>query len=331
MPLDTRANEAFNDIRRAFENGRLAQAYLVVGPPREGGGALAQRVLALLFCEAASERPCGACPACQAAESGRLPDVMTLEPVKKAQMIDIKQIRDLTHFMGQTSFVGGWKAGVLLYADRITTGAANAFLKVLEEPPPRSLFLLLSEQPSSLLPTILSRCHKVSAATENAAAIRPWMDRLAPMLEKGAAGPLDALGAAAELGALLAEKRHEIETMENENPPLTDNSEEADEILDARIAARYKEARAVMMRALLLWHRDALAVVSGADSTLLVYADKAESLRAQAARLTVAQALARVEAVEEMQAQLEQNVNESVVLQDGMTRLAESEPAPVCE
>ena len=326
MPLDAAIQSPFDAVRRAWDRGRLAQAYILSGSVRGAGGELARRILSLLFCQAESGRPCGVCPGCRGALEDRLADVSVLEPLKASQQIDVAQVRNLTRFMGETSYAGGWKAGLLLYADRMTAAAANAFLKALEEPPPRSLFLLLSDQPSGMLPTIVSRCQKLALPTDHEA-IRPWMEPIAAMMSDRGIGALAGMAAAAELGAILEKKKEEIEKAENDAAPdsLSDDEEDA---LKARIVARYKEARALALQALLLWHRDVLAVASGADASVLVFGDSAEEVRRQAARLTVPQALTRVEAVEEMQAQLDQNVNESLVLETVLTRLAGAlEPA----
>jgi DNA polymerase-3 subunit delta' len=327
MSSDAPTQKSFEDIRRAWERDRLAQAYILIGPVRGSGLTLARRVLALLFCQAASGRPCGVCPGCRGAELGQLADVLLLEPVKAAQLIDVEQVRALNHFAGQTSFGGGWKAGVLLYADRMTPSAANAFLKVLEEPPPRTLFLLLTDQPHGVIPTILSRCQKVALPSDQEA-LRSWMDPVADMAGDRGMGGLAGLAAAAELGVLLEKKKKEIEKTETESAGDLDTDEDEDR-LKARITARYKEARGLALRALLLWHRDVLAAVSGAEDSLFVYAQRADRIREQAARLTVPEALTRVETVEEMQVQLDQNINEDMVLEAGLTRLSGVETSAI--
>ena len=149
-------DEAYDCFRKSVEADRLAQAYLVIGPPRGAAGVLAERVLQLLFCES-TDGPCGRCHGCGAVEAHTTPDVLWVEPQKKSRAISIEQIRDLQGRTFQTSVQGGWKGCVIVAADRMGAGAANAFLKTLEEPPPRSLFLLLSDTPNALLPTIVSR------------------------------------------------------------------------------------------------------------------------------------------------------------------------------
>ncbi len=325
MSSDAPTQKAFEDVRRAWDRDRLAQAYILIGSVRGSGLTLARRILALLFCQAAAGRPCGVCPGCRGAEAGRLADVLYLEPVKAAQLIDVEQVRTLNAFSGQTSYSGGWKAAVLLYADRMTPSAANAFLKALEEPPPRTLFLLLADQPHGVIPTVLSRCQKVVLPPDQDALL-PWLEPVAALANDRGIGGLAGLAAAAELGVLLEKKRKELEKSETEAAGELNTDEEEDR-LKARITARYKEARTLALRALLLWHRDVLAAVSGADSDLFVFTGWADRIREQAARLTLPEALTRVETVEEMQVQLDQNIKEEMVLEAGLSRLVGPEPA----
>jgi DNA polymerase-3 subunit delta' len=221
--------------------------------------------------------------------------------------------------MGQTSLAGGWKAGVLLYADRMTTEAAHAFLKMLEEPPPNTLFLLLTEQPSGMLPTVLSRCQKLVLPAGNEA-ILPWMETVSGLMADKGLGSLAGLSAAGAFSGILDKMKQEIEEAESDAWDAAGLADDEDK-LKARVTARYKESRSVALRALLLWQRDVLAAAAGAGPELWVYRDYAEAIRAQAERVSVAKALARVETVEEMQTRLDQNVNETQVLESAFPRL----------
>jgi DNA polymerase-3 subunit delta' len=321
MPWEVPAPLAFDDIRRAWDANRMAQAYVLVGSVRGSALSLARRIIALLFCQS-SDKPCGTCPGCKGAKDGRLSDVYMLEPIMVAQQIGVEETRALCHFIGQTSFAGGWKVGMLLYADRMTPSAANAFLKMLEEPPPRTLFLLLTDKPHGLMPTILSRCQKVVLPSDREA-LTPWIDVVAGMMGDKGLGGLAGLAAAAGLGEILEIKRKEIEDAEEAAMDDASGTKDDEDKLKARITARYKEARTLVLQALLLWQRDVLAAVSGSGQETWFFAAHEASIRAQAKRLTVPQALARIDAVEEMQTQLDQNINEAVVLEAGFSRLME--------
>lgn len=135
--------EALARLNRCVDENRLGHAYLIVGAIEP---ALQQVVHPWL------ERILGANPV-------KHPDVYRVHPQSRLRQITLRdQIRPLIASLSQKSFLGGWKAAVILEADRLITEAANAFLKTLEEPPPRTLILLLSSFPERLLPTIRSRC-----------------------------------------------------------------------------------------------------------------------------------------------------------------------------
>ena len=152
-------SEAFSLISRAIDAGHAAHGYLVVGDVRGNASELTRRILLKLFPDATAQ-----------IESGSHPDVVTLEPSGKSRTIKVERtdtdptpgMRDaIIEPMSTTAFSGGWKVGVIVSADRMQPGAANAFLKLLEEPTPQTLFLLLTDQPDAILPTILSRTQRV--------------------------------------------------------------------------------------------------------------------------------------------------------------------------
>lgn len=143
--------EAFSLIRSAIDAGRPANGYLVVGGVRGSAADLTERILRHLY-------PDGG----RLLEANAHPDVVRLEPEGKKRIITVKAMRErLVAFLAQTSYSGGWKVGVVTCADRLNDDSANAFLKNLEEPTPKTMFLLLTEQPDMLLPTVVSRCQRI--------------------------------------------------------------------------------------------------------------------------------------------------------------------------
>ena len=168
MSLEPEVEQALASLRQSLASGRLAHAYLIVGAPRGAAGVLAERVVAMLYCTAPGERPCGQCAKCRQIAAHAHPDVLWVEPQKKSRGILKEQIEAVQEHINLTSFEGGWKAVVFLNADRINPQAANRLLKTLEEPPDKCLFLLVTDQPAALLPTVVSRCQRVVLAAEAA-------------------------------------------------------------------------------------------------------------------------------------------------------------------
>ena len=148
-------------LRGAWAAGRLPHALLVHEAPGAGGEWLALWVAQLVLCVGDTPAPCGQCPACRRVARRQHPDLAVVELVEKARQIRIEQVRELSADLSLTAHQGGYKAGILSPADSMNRFAANALLKTLEEPSPRTLLVLVATQPSRLPATILSRCQRV--------------------------------------------------------------------------------------------------------------------------------------------------------------------------
>jgi DNA polymerase-3 subunit delta' len=310
-------------MRRGCEAEHLAHAYVVAGVLRGEARELAEKALSLVFCSSA-RRPCGTCRGCASVRDRTHPDVLWVEPQKRSRRISIEQVRSLQSRMSQTSFAGGWKACVIVGADRLSDEAANAFLKTLEEPAPRSLFLLLTDGPQFLLPTIASRCHPILLRTDEDTLEDAWRGRLLGILaeeERGLA--VQAFARADRVQRLLKDIKEAAEAEIRESSAEEAEDEDAD-TRDARASARYREMRSALLRCMLLWYRDVLLLVCGGDERLVRNTASLESLRAKSRALSYRQALRNVETVLAMNRQLESNIAESAVLGHGFCLLAGS-------
>ena len=318
-----KVDEAFDLLKASFEAGRLAHGYIVAGPPREEGTALAVRVLQLITCEKA-RRPCGECRSCVQVQRHTHPDTLWMEPEKKSRRISIDQIRGtLLAQFSQTSYGGGWKACILVGADRLQPQAANALLKTLEEPPPRSLFLLLTDAPQFLLPTGVSRCQPLTLSAPDPVLPPPWGGHVVEILAAAAVGAPRMLKCACA-GRMLQTLDALKKEAEGEERAIADEeaTDEEKETLEARIEARFREKRTRLMRAVLLWYRDIFLLACGADDKVMYYGDHLETIRRRAARLDYAQAVGDVRVVESMNRQVELNLPQGVVLSAGFGMLA---------
>ncbi len=143
--------EAFDRISNAIDSGRAAHGYLIVGDIRGNAQELAERILEKLFPEGHEQLV-----------AKTHPDVAMLFPEGKAREIKIDSIRaHIIKPMAATSYSGGWKVGVIYGVDRLNQNASNAFLKSLEEPTPKTMYLMITDRPDGLLPTIISRSQRV--------------------------------------------------------------------------------------------------------------------------------------------------------------------------
>ena len=105
---------------------------------------------------------CDKCPSCMKIDKGSHPDVFTVIPEGDGGQITVSAIRQLEESLSYKPFEGEWKIAIIDNADRLNRSAANAFLKCLEEPSQKSILILISSRPDTMLATIRSRCQKIN-------------------------------------------------------------------------------------------------------------------------------------------------------------------------
>ena len=162
-------------LAAAHGSGRLPHALLIHEAPGAGGEWLATWVAQLVLCREGTAAPCGTCRACRRVAAFQHPDVSWVRPLEDSRQIRIEQVRDLSAGLALTSHAGGYKVGVLSPADALNRFAANALLKTLEEPPARTLLVLVATQPSRLPPTVLSRCQRLRVRAPARAVGVAWL------------------------------------------------------------------------------------------------------------------------------------------------------------
>jgi DNA polymerase-3 subunit delta' len=169
--------------RAAYEADRVPHALLIHEAPGAGGEWLANWIAQLLL----------------KTDRTLHPDWISVRPIDDSRQIRIEQVRELAQDLALTSHQGGYKVGVLSPADVLNRFAANALLKTLEEPPRRTVLILVATQPSRLPATVLSRCQRVRVSAPSRAEAVSWLESTRG---KGDwTGVLDILGEAPMLAA----------------------------------------------------------------------------------------------------------------------------------
>jgi DNA polymerase-3 subunit delta' len=192
---------ARSEVKAALAGNRLAHGLLIHEDPGAGGLELARWIAQTVNCLDAARAPCGECQPCRWIAADQHPDVTRLSPEGDSTQILIQSVRDLAADLALTAHGRGYKVAIIAPAEAMNHFAANALLKTLEEPPSRTLMLLVTSQPSRLLPTLRSRCSRLrllGPSREDAASwlasargAGPWAEALAAT----GAGPMTLLDA----------------------------------------------------------------------------------------------------------------------------------------
>ena len=311
---------AIGSVKQSILANRLAHAYIVQGSPRGAGLQFVDKILSMLFCEEGEAVGCGVCRNCRRVNERIHPDVHWIEPEKKSRIIGVSQVRTTLPAIHQTSLEGGWKACVFLYADRLNTESANAFLKSLEEPPDKSIILLVTDSPQALLPTIVSRCQVIRAQAGESGPDVGWVEELLKVLATKKQDGLTPVMRTAQVESLLAAIEEAVADQVAEEADMQQDVSDKD-TQNARVSSLLKEQRAEVMKILLKWQRDILLCTSSADESMLHFPQHIEYLKSQAEDFTMPEALKRVEEVEEMNRLLERNIPSQLVFARGFRKL----------
>jgi DNA polymerase-3 subunit delta' len=254
-----------------------------------------------------------------------------VRPESKSRIITIEQMRELMQEIHLKPNEAEYKVAVIVAADRLNAQSANAFLKTLEEPPPKSILILLTTEPQRILETILSRCLRLNFAGDGVRTLteaqRAWLEefsKLAGAEQKSLMARYRLLGA---LLKKLGDLRGEIETSLTARSPLErhDDLEPAlrdkwEDELNAAIEAEYRLQRADLLVSLQWWLRDVWVHTLGLDGNLLSFPQSTGAADV-ARRLSTKQAMDNLGIMERVQRLLGSNVQEALAIEVGLLKL----------
>ncbi len=311
-------------LRGALRSGRIAHAYLFVGPAGVGRLTAARAFAQALLCSAGGDDACGRCAACRKVEAGAHPDLRVVSPSGRTdtgaerRAVGIDQIRELKRDSSFPPYEARWKVFIVEDADTMRAEAANSLLKILEEPPPGIVIILIAESAAGVLPTLVSRSQLVRFAFVPAPDIaRALTERMG--ISAARAGFLAALSAG-RVGAAFAAARGGEEPFEQRHGAV----QFLEAVLGEDVAAGLDAAEALARRRddierwldiALLWIRDVIVWQETRDPSLLVNLDEQPAIAGWAARAEGDRFRRSAEAIEAAKAHLRANLNPRLVLE----------------
>jgi DNA polymerase-3 subunit delta' len=336
-------------LQRSLARGRLGHAYLFAGDQLEELESLARTLAKTLNCQnpvktgGVTTDCCDACLSCRKIDHDTHADVHWARPESKSRIVTVEQTRELMREIQLKPTEAEYKVAIIAGADRLNVQAANAFLKTLEEPPGKSVLILLSTEPQRILETILSRCLRLNFFGEGTRSLDPaqmeWLarfDTLAANEQKSLLGRYRLLDA---LLQRLGEIRVRVEETLTARSPLQqhdeiekDLREKWEDELAAAIEAEYRRQRAEVLLLVQWWLRDVwLSTLRSSTATedghtlaaggSLLKFPEISGAEAVARRITPRQALENLQTLEQTQRLLHTNVQEALALEVSLLKL----------
>jgi DNA polymerase-3 subunit delta' len=325
-------------LQRSLERGRLAHAYLFTGHELAELEAIARTLAKTLNCQepmrgenGAAIDCCDVCVNCRKIENGNHADVHWVRPESKSRIVSVSQMRELMQAINLKPTEAEYKVATIVAADRLNVQAANAFLKTLEEPPSKSVLILLSTDSQRLLETILSRCLRLNFAGEGprplVAAEMEWLQKFSEVASSEQKSLLGRYRLMDVLLQKLSAMKAAIEESLTARSPLEryddvekDLREKWEEELEAAIEAEYRRQRADLLMIVQRWLRDVWLQTLETGRELLNFPQLA-SAENVARRISRDQALENLQVIEGTQRLLHTNVQEALALEVGLLKL----------
>ena len=305
--------QAIKILQREIGTSSISGAYLFTGPAGVGKTLAALTFAKTLNCKEEKMDSCDECSSCRKIEHHNHPDVRTIVPENDS--IKIEQIRNLKREISYKLYEGRKKVWIIEEADKFGLAAANSILKILEEPPPQTVLILISQTKEGLLPTILSRCEVIRFFPLPLQEIEKIIAQRLPQ-DSDKIHILARLAQGRVEEALCLIKEENTLKMREELLNTLRKNMNLEEIF--RLAAQWGSYKGKELQRLfdiiLFWFRDILILGQGGEKWL-INDDKVEELAREKDKYCVKEIKRIMESIEKARYYLRSNVNQKLVLE----------------
>jgi len=303
-------------LRLALDNGRLHHAYLFVGPDGIGKRTVALALAKAIHCRETKNDFCDRCRDCARIQAGNHPDVRLVQTLEDKKEISIKQVRELEKELNFRSFSGKRKIAIIDPATLLNASSQNALLKTLEEPPQNSMIVLIAPNAGALLPTLRSRCLRISFGPLARDEVARYLMSKEGMNQDDAS--LRAALSMGSLGAAIKFDKDELLEKRRSWAALLLSLSAGDyrgAIAAAEAIASNKEECLGFLEWAETWYRDLLVHAATGNSDEMVNVDMLTEIESQSAKGDFEQMLASFAQTARAAGRIQRNLNRRMVIE----------------
>ena len=305
-----------NHFRQAIKAGTSSHAYIIEGEKSSGKMMLSLAFAQSLLCENFDEEPCGICPACLKVESKSHPDVIYVNHAKP-NLISVEEIRTQ---VDQDILIKPYEAAHKVYiideSDKMNEQAQNAILKTIEEPPSYGVIILLTDNANKLLPTIRSRCLKLSMTPVEKNVLKKYLmdayEVVDYQAESFASYSQGVVGAAVNM--ISANEENERRESIIRMLVQIKNADAAQIFQFEKDLESEKDHLPEIFNLMTIWYRDVLLYKSTGQSHKLIFMDEAKAIKEIAEKTSYHGISESLKAIEKARYNMRTNVNITVNL-----------------
>lgn len=304
-------------FQNAIKQKTISHAYIINGEKSSGKEFIANIVAAAIQCEKHESEPCGVCKSCKQAITRNQPDIKTLTH-EKPNLISVKDVREqLVDDIAIKPYSSEYKIYIVNEAETMNVQAQNALLKTLEEPPSFAIIILLTNNVSALLDTILSRCVVLNMRPVEDKVVRKYLTEemfvpdyqadVCVAFARGNIGKAKALAASEDFTNI---KNEAVRILKN----IQDMS--IDQVMDSvRRLTDYKVNINDILDLMMIWYRDVLLFKATNDTNDLVFKEEIPDIMKRASLSTYEGIELIIIAIEKTKARLNANVNYELAIE----------------
>ena len=314
------------NLQSAVSTNTISHAYIIDGAEGLGKKLLANTFAKTLQCEKGGTTPCDECISCHTFDSGNNPDIIYVVPTK-TKALGIEDIRNqMVNIANIKPYKNKYKIFIIDNADTMTVQAQNAILKTIEEPTSYSVFILLSTNSASFLPTVLSRCILIKLKPLSEEIVKKYiMDNLKVSEEKAGVYSAFALGSIGKAKQLIESEEFAVK---RQNIIDTLNKiKKSDDIEIFELAKSFEEYKEGINEALdicFMWYRDILVFKLLEDKKYVIEQDKYSELNFKTGEFESRQLFEILDIIENTRQQLEKNANFQLALEIMFPKIKEN-------